>query len=83
MTWMDENRMRYAISTRMSSQIKDCITALPENHWEPAGEEADAIREWAEINVVAKHASGMTCRATAIGRKSSRGRDAILQSASS
>ena len=49
---MDEHRIRYAISVRMSPQIKDCIEALPENHWKPAGEEADAIREWAEINYV-------------------------------
>ena len=52
MTWMDENRIRYAISVRMSQQIKECIEALPENHWKPAGEETDAIREWAEINYV-------------------------------
>lgn len=52
MTWMDEHCIRYAISVRMSPQIKDCIEALPEDHWKPAGEEADAIREWAEINYV-------------------------------
>lgn len=52
MTWMDANRVRYAISVRMSPQIKECIEALPEAHWKPAGEEADAIREWAEINYV-------------------------------
>jgi hypothetical protein len=52
MTWMDENAVRYAISVRMSPQIKDCIEQLPENHWKPAGEETDAIREWAEINYV-------------------------------
>ena len=52
MGWMDEHRVRYAISVRMSSQIKECIEALPESHWKPAGEEADAIREWAEINYV-------------------------------
>ncbi len=52
MTWMDANRVRYAISVRMSQQIKECIAALPESHWKPAGEEADAIREWAEINYV-------------------------------
>jgi hypothetical protein len=51
-TWMDENRVRYAISVRMSPQIKECIEALPESHWQPAGEETDAIREWAEINYV-------------------------------
>jgi Transposase DDE domain group 1 len=52
MTWMDEHRVRYAISVRMSQQIKDCIEALPEHHWKPAGEEADVIREWAEVNYV-------------------------------
>lgn len=52
MAWMDANRVRYAISVRMSPQIKECIAALPETHWKPAGEEADAIREWAEINYV-------------------------------
>ena len=52
MTWMDANRIRYAISVRMSPQIKECIEALPENHWQPAGEETDAIREWAEVNYV-------------------------------
>ena len=52
MTWMDEHRVRYAISVRMSPQIKGCIEALPESHWKPGGEEADAIREWAEINYV-------------------------------
>ena len=36
----------------MSPQIKDCIEALPEDHWKPAGEEADVIREWAEVNYV-------------------------------
>ena len=52
MTWMDENGIRYAISVRMSPQIKACIEALPENHWKLADEEADATREWSEINYV-------------------------------
>jgi hypothetical protein len=52
MAWMDENAVRYAISVRMSPQIKECIEALPDDHWKPAGEEDDAIREWAEINYV-------------------------------
>ncbi len=52
MAWMDANAIRYAISVRMSQQIKECIEALPESHWRPAGEETDAIREWAEINYV-------------------------------
>jgi hypothetical protein len=44
--------IRHAISVRMSPQIKACIEALPEHHWKAAGEEADAIREWADINYV-------------------------------
>ena len=52
MTWMDENGIRYAISVRMSPQIKACIEALPENHWKLADEEADATRELSEINYV-------------------------------
>jgi hypothetical protein len=52
MAWMDANRIRYAISVRMSPQIKDCIEALPESHWKPAGEEAMCVKEWAEINYV-------------------------------
>jgi Transposase DDE domain group 1 len=52
MTWMDSRAIAYAISVRMSPQIKACIEALPESHWKPAGEERDAIREWAEVNYV-------------------------------
>ena len=52
MTWMDENAIRYAISVRMSQQIKECVEALPENHWKPAGEEVGVIRAWAGINYV-------------------------------
>ena len=52
MTWMDENAIRYAISVRMGQQIKECVEALPENHWKPAGEDIDAIRAWAELNYV-------------------------------
>ena len=52
MAWMDSQAIAYAISVRMSPQIKACIAALPESHWKAAGEEADAIREWAEVNYV-------------------------------
>jgi Transposase DDE domain group 1 len=52
MAWMDSRAIAYCVSVRMSPQIKDCIAALPESHWKPAGEEADAIREWAEVNYV-------------------------------
>lgn len=52
MTWMDRQAIAYAISVRMSPQIKACIEALPASHWKAAGEEVDAIREWAEVNYV-------------------------------
>jgi len=34
----------------MSPQLAECIAALPEDHWKPDREEADALREWAEVN---------------------------------
>lgn len=52
MTWMDSQAIAYAISADMSQQLKACIEALPEDHWKSAGEETDAIREWAEVNYV-------------------------------
>ena len=52
MTWMDGRAIAYAISADMSQQLKDCITALPEDHWKPDHEEPDALREWAEVNYV-------------------------------
>ena len=30
--------------------MAECVAALPEDHWKPYREEADAIREWAEVN---------------------------------
>jgi hypothetical protein len=41
---------RYAISVRVSPQIKECIEALGESHWKPARQESDAIRVWTEIS---------------------------------
>jgi hypothetical protein len=49
---MDERAIAYAISAKMSPQLKECVEALPEDHWKPAGEERDAIREWTEVNYV-------------------------------
>jgi hypothetical protein len=50
MRWLDEQAIGYAISADMSPQLAACVAALPEDHWKPDREEADAIREWAEIN---------------------------------
>ena len=36
----------------MSPQLAECIAALHEDHWKADQQEADAIREWAEINYV-------------------------------
>ena len=52
MNWMDARGIRYAISADMSAQLKARIAALPETAWAPAGEETDAIREWAEVTYV-------------------------------
>ncbi|MGC2202175.1 MAG: IS1380 family transposase [Stellaceae bacterium] len=51
MRWLDEQAIGYAISADMSPQLAECIAALPEDHWKrDQEEEADAIREWAEVN---------------------------------
>ena len=50
MRWLDEQAIGYAISADMSIQLSECIAALPEEHWKPDQQEADAIREWAEVN---------------------------------
>jgi len=74
MTWMDTNRVRYAISVRMSPQIKDCIAALPESHWKPAARKPTRS---------ANGPRSTTCPPTATGRRSTRRRGAISPSASS
>ncbi len=43
-------RIGYAISADMSPQLVECIAALPEDHWKADQPEADATREWAEVN---------------------------------
>ena len=50
MRWLDEQAIGYAISADMSPQLAQCIAALPEDHWRADREEAEAIREWAEVN---------------------------------
>ena len=50
MRWLDDKAIGYAISADMSPQLAECIAALPQDHWKPDQEEADAIREWAEVN---------------------------------
>ena len=43
-------RIGYAISADMSPQLAECIAAPPESRGQPDQQEADAIREWAEVN---------------------------------
>ncbi len=50
MRWLDEQAIGYAISADMSPQLAECIAALPEDHWKADQPQADAIREWAEVN---------------------------------
>jgi hypothetical protein len=52
MRFLDERAIGYAISADMSPQLAECIAALPENQWRRDQDEADAIREWAEINAL-------------------------------
>jgi hypothetical protein len=52
MTWLDNRAIAYAISADMSEQLKAAILALPEDHWKLDRMEADAVREWAEVNYV-------------------------------
>ena len=50
MAWLDARAIGYAISADMSPQLAACIAALPEARWRLDREEADAIREWAEVD---------------------------------
>jgi hypothetical protein len=50
MRWLDEQAIGYAIRADMSPQLAECIAAVPEDHWKADRHEADAIREWAEVN---------------------------------
>lgn len=50
MAWLDARAIAYAISADMSPQLAACIAALPEACWRLDREEADAIREWAEVD---------------------------------
>ena len=50
MGFLDNRAIGYAISADMSPQLSECIAALPQDHWKPDREEADAVREWAEVN---------------------------------
>lgn len=50
MRWLDDQAIGYAISADMSPQLAQCIAALPEDHWKPDQQEAEAMREWAEVN---------------------------------
>ena len=50
MRWLDEQAIGYAISADMSPQLAERIAALPADHWKADQQEADAIREWAEVN---------------------------------
>lgn len=52
MNALDAAGIGYAISAPMSPQLAACIAALPEDHWRHDQDEAEAIREWAEVNYV-------------------------------
>jgi hypothetical protein len=52
MTMLDRRRIGYAISAPMSEPLAACIAALPETLWRHDKDEADCVREWAEVNYV-------------------------------
>ena len=52
LTWCEERKIGYAISADMTVQLRAEIERLPETAWRLEREEADAIREWAEVAYV-------------------------------
>ena len=47
--WMDEQGIEFAVSADMSKQLLREVRALPESEWSDYGDEADGVREWAEV----------------------------------
>ena len=50
--WLDDKKHGYAISADMSQGLTAAIAALPATAWQDAGDEADAVRHWAEVAYV-------------------------------
>lgn len=50
--WLAGRGIGFAVSADMSPQLHRVIAALPENAWQTDREEADAVRQWAEVEFV-------------------------------
>src|SRR5439155_11514131 len=78
MGFLDAPAIGDTISADMSPQLAECIAARPESRGQPDQQEADAIRQWAEVNYLPsdgiwKMVSGRRtrCRRAAIWRSAS------------
>jgi hypothetical protein len=47
--WLSRQRHGFGISADITAPLLAAIRALPASAWQPAGEEADAFRHWAEV----------------------------------
>jgi len=47
--WMERQHIEYAVSADMGDSLAAAIRALPEETWQTDREEADAVRQWAEV----------------------------------
>lgn len=49
MDWLDDRQIGFAIGADMSEPLRAVIRRLPEEAWRTDREEADAVRQWAEV----------------------------------
>lgn len=47
--YMDDSKIGYAVSAVMSAELKAVVESVGDSGWKLATEEADAYREWAEV----------------------------------
>jgi hypothetical protein len=50
--WLSERGIEFAVSADLSRELAQAIGALPESAWAVDAQEADAVREWAEVAFV-------------------------------
>lgn len=50
--WCDAQPIGYAISADLTPQLRAEIQRLPESAWQPDREDAEAVRDWAEVPYV-------------------------------
>ena len=47
--WLAEQKIGFAVSADMSRELRAVLEALPEQAWQLDAQEADAVRQWAEV----------------------------------